>query len=358
MFELEEFRLEHLPDDTAPIQEKLDSWRQWADLETKRRSMFALFIIDAQLARYHGGLPIGKHVLNPIQSSAPDALFRATTVDEWNGKMRHHWKEPQPLREVYNSIFESNLPPVVSITPFTMSVLLEGIQAVILESNFAGGDAVGVVPEAKLVQALLTIKNSHMGNLDVGIGDLELEIRWKALCLDLIVDNVKLFRQLGRQGPSQNIFHVGQKTSISSEDPKKWTQSPKGRRALLLAIGIQDLAERLPVGRATVPSTPPAVFAAATIYCAFCGAGQFEIVVPHDLDWAIIAGSAGRIDGPIASNSQQFIEGKRLPSGGRRLNLRHSLYQFQGMLRAMSSHWGIAEEMRQQLYPWTSFGPE
>src|SRR6185437_8181908 len=134
------------------------------------------------------------------------------------------------------------------------------------------------------------------------------------LCLDLIVDNVKLFRQLGGQGPPQNIFCVGQKTSISSEDPSKWTQSSKGRRALLLAIGIQDLAERLPVGRATAPSTLPAVFAAATIYCAFCGAGQFDIVVPNDLDWAIIAGSARRIDGPIASNCQQFIGGHRLQS--------------------------------------------
>ncbi|KEF56339.1 uncharacterized protein A1O9_07920 [Exophiala aquamarina CBS 119918] len=358
MFELEEFTLEDLPEDAAPIQERLESWKQWADLETKRRSIFALFIIDAQLARYHGGLPIGKHVLNPLQSAAPHAVFHATTVDEWSTKMRQQWKDPHPLREIYNMIFESKLPRGASIYPFTISVLLEGIQAVILERNFAGGDAVGVVSEAVLVQALLTIKTKCLGNPEVPIGNLELHIRWKALCLDLIVDTVKLFRQLGGEGPPQNIFGVGQKPTIPSEGPNRWTQSPKGRRALLFAIGIQDLAERLPVGRVTAPSMPPAVFSAATIYCAYCRAGQADVVVPQELDWAIIAGVEGHNDGPIASKCRQFIETQRLQPGFRRLNLRHSLYQFQAMLRAMSTHWGIAEEMRQQLYPWTSFGSE
>lgn len=254
MFELEEFTLADLPEDTAPIQEKFESWKQWADLETKRRSIFALFIIDAQLARYHGGLSIGKHVLNPLQSAAPQAAFQATTADEWSTKMRQQWKDPQPLREICNMIFEPKLPRGVSITPFTISALLEGIQAVILERNFAGGDAVGVVSEVVLVQAL-SIKTRCLGNAEVPIGDLELQIRWKALCLDLIIDNVRLFRQLGSEGPPQNIFCVGQKATISSEDPRKWTQTSKGRRALLLATGIQDLAERLPVGRVTAPST-------------------------------------------------------------------------------------------------------
>lgn len=79
-------------------------------------------------------------------------------------------------------------------------------------------------------------------------------------------------------------------------------------------------------------------------------------MIPQDLDWATIAGSEAHNDEPIASKCQQFIEGQRLQSGFRRLNLRHSLYQFQAMLRAMSTHWGIAEEMREQLSPWASFG--
>lgn len=360
MFEVEEFRLQDLPDASDPVQAKLEKWKAWAALECRRRAVHGLFIIDAHLARYSGGFPVGKHVLNPLPLTAVDAIFEARTVDDWITQMRQHWTQQPCFRNVYLSIFGDGPLKMPVDSQFSIFVLLEGLQAVITESNLASGQGVGLPSRKQIQRALIRTRNALEDGLDPGVDTLEIYLRWHALCLDHIIDTSRLQRELCRHRElPQNIFTSGMDNWKNNNHLESWTKSTEGRKALLHGIAIQDIAQRLSIGRAYGAGTPAAVLAAGTIYCAFCTADQHDVALPRHVNWNLVADWDD--DYAHGENSLQveefraFFQGKKLPSGYRRLNLRLSLYQLQTTLRTMSAQWGIAEEMRQVLLHWTSF---
>ncbi|KAK5220577.1 hypothetical protein LTR72_007199 [Exophiala xenobiotica] len=357
MFERQEFNMDSSQAMGMPFQDKFDLWKHWATLETSRRTLLGIFMVDSQLARFTGGVPIGKHLQNPLASAAPDSIFRAAKVDDWISEMKRQWK-PLPLfRELYLTIFNmENLRDMPSRSTFSTAVLLEGVQAVILERRHAGGNAVGAPSERQIAQALNCLHNNCL-ETPATVNTLELHLRWHTLGLDLFVDSVQLFRRSCGQTTRQDVFWAGQKLSASTEDLNNWTKSVNARRSLLHAVAIQDLTERLPLGRSFAASTPSAVLAAATLYYAFCSQGQLEIKVPREVDWKMMP------DDPMGSTSagsrsQQFLAGQPMQSNYRVLNVRHSLFLLRGMLQTMSLQWGIAKEMCELLNPWTSFGTQ
>ncbi|KAK5207551.1 hypothetical protein LTR41_006595 [Exophiala xenobiotica] len=357
MFERQEFNMDSSQAMGMPFQDKFDLWKHWATLETSRRTLLGIFMVDSQLARFTGGVPIGKHLQNPLASAAPDSIFRAAKVDDWISEMKRQWK-PLPLfRELYLTIFNmENLRDMPSRSTFSTAVLLEGVQAVILERRHAGGNAVGAPSERQIAQALNCLHNNCL-ETPATVNTLELHLRWHTLGLDLFVDSVQLFRRSCGQTTRQDVFWAGQKLSASTEDLNNWTKSVNARRSLLHAVAIQDLTERLPLGRSFAASTPSAVLAAATLYYAFCSQGQLEIKVPREVDWKMMP------DDPMGSTSagsrsQQFLAGQPMQSNYRVLNVRHSLLLLRGMLQTMSLQWGIAKEMCELLNPWTSFGTQ
>ncbi|KAK6383081.1 hypothetical protein LTS17_003751 [Exophiala oligosperma] len=361
MFEVEEYRLQDLPDVSDPLQTKLEKWKTWAALECRRRAVHGLFIIDAHLARYSGGFPVGKHVLNPLPLTAVDAIFEARTVDDWITQMRQHWTQQPSFRNVYLSIFGDGPLKMPVDSLFSIFVLLEGLQAVITESNLASGQGVGLPSKKQIQRALIRTRNALQNGLDPGVDTLEIYLRWHALCLDHIIDTSRLQRELCRHRDfPQNIFTSGMDTWKNTDHLRSWTKSTEGRKALLHGIAIQDIAQRLSIGRAYGAGTLAAVLAAGTIYCTFCTVDQHDVAVPRCVNWNLVADWDD--DYAHGDNSLQvrecraFFQGKLLPSGCRRLNLRLSLYQLQTTLRTMSAQWGIAEEMRHVLLHWTSLG--
>lgn len=359
MFEIPDWTTGDRPDMAMSAEEKYDMWKAWANVESCRRTTLGLFMIDAQLARYNGGLPVGKHVLNPLSCATPDSIFNAATADDWVLEMNRNWKRPPSFRELYLSIFDVESAREMPLkSPFSVAVLLEGIQAVISERSAASGNAVGIPSDHNITQALLNLWTSCLETPNSDVDMLELRLRWHTLCLDLSVDSVQLFRKICDRSSEQNVFCAGQTPLGASEDSTDWTQSVGGRRALLHAVAIQDLAGRLYLGRAYAASTPSTIFAAATVYCAFCHAGQAEIRVPGQVDWRLVYVNS-TFEKDVASNIssyRQFLQGDELQSSYKSIHLRHSLYQFQAMLQTISSQWGIAGEMRDLLLPWTLLG--
>jgi hypothetical protein len=54
---------------------------------------------------------------------------------------------------------------------------------------------------------------------------------------------------------------------------------------LLHAIAIQDIVERLPLGRSHATPLPAAIFSAATVYSAHCLAGPPTVMIPDLVQW-------------------------------------------------------------------------
>lgn len=360
MFDLPLRGLESLPDRTQTTQAKHAAWKQWADVEMQRRIVYGLFIVDAQLARYARGVPLGRHVSNPLQCIASDATFTASTPDAWISEMVAAPPDTLAFREIFLTMFgDRSACTLPHLSPFSTLVLLEGVQALISESIAAGGATIGTPSQCEIVDTLGYIQESFLAHLGDTIDAVELRIRWHTLCIDAITDSVQLFRNICNT--SQQVFCIGQVLSGSRSDTKSWMRSAEARAALLHANTIQHLAQRLHLGRAHALSMPTAVFASATIYYAFFGSDDHDVRVPARHEWkdvhAYTFAKARASTTNVAqktSTLHDYLLGRPLKSDYRTVNLRQGLYQCQIILRTMASQWGIARDMLNVLVTWTN----
>ncbi|KIW48483.1 uncharacterized protein PV06_01063 [Exophiala oligosperma] len=360
MFDLTLRGLEGLPDRAQTTQAKHAAWQQWADVEMQRRIVCGLFVVDAQLARYARGVPLGRHVSNPLHCIASDAIFTASTPEAWISQMEEALEDTPTFREIFLTLFRTRSACTLpQLSPFSTLVLLEGFQALISESNAAGAGTVGTPSQLEIIDALGHIQQSCLARLGDTIDAVELRIRWHTLCIDAITDSVQLFRNICNT--SQKIFCIGQGLPGTRSDIKSWTRSAEARAALLHANTIQHLAQRLHLGRAHALSMPAAVFASATIYYAFFGLGDHEIRIPARYECkdvhAYMFSKARALDTQAAQKSStlhDYLLGRPVKSDYRTVNLRQGLYQCQIILRTMASQWGIAKDMLDILVSWTS----
>jgi len=368
MYDLREFSIRDVPELSATRAEKMEKWKTWASLEIQRRTVLGLYIIDGQLARYSSGAPVGRHVTNPMIYSSRESIFSAKNADDWIFQMNQHWVKPSTFREVFVSVFDLKAQRLSSLTPhFSIYVALEGLQALLSESCDADCTALGIPSKTQIINALLRFRNDYLEMSPTSLESLELLLRWHALCLDLAMDAVLLCLKLcAHHGVEQNLFLNGRASSLTIEldDWDDWTCSVNARRALLHAISIQDIAERLPIGRAHATHIPASVFAAATVYCAFSTVGQVHVLAPESIDWEEIwhhcdntmQGNANTNDAASPpSDSKLFVAGFPLSDvKAKARNVRYSLFTLQAIIRSISSQWGVSQEMLNILLSWTS----
>ncbi|KIX04493.1 uncharacterized protein Z518_05363 [Rhinocladiella mackenziei CBS 650.93] len=364
MFDLPDFALHELPDDSAGDEEKHEKWKDWVAREIQRRTVLGLYIIDSQLARYAGAGPVGKHVTNPLKFASKDTVFQARTVEDWIDEMRQVRETPYTFREVFLSIFHPNSFPIPCDSPLSVLVILEGFQAILSEHGDANGSALGIPPISQIRDAALRLRRTYLTPITVMAETKELLLRWHTFCLDLATDTVILCQRLCMNfGMSQNLFAAGRR-SPDPIDLNNWANTPEARRALLHAVAIQDLAELMTLGRAYPPHLPASVFAAATIFFAYSKYGQTTVTTPERPDWDAAWGQGtsqhhstndyGR-KSPENSDSYRFVTGDYLNGAGTKTrNLRYSLLTLQMILQMISSQWGISSDMLAILSTWIS----
>lgn len=362
MFDLQPSQREDVPNPDSSPRTKQQAWKRWADVEMQKRTVLGLFIVDAQLGKFSRGVPLGKHVLNPLQCAASDGPFNAQSTEAWIAEMERTLSVTPVFRDVFLSVFDSRsglLP--ISMSPYSALVVLEGLQAIISESLAAGGAAIGTKSPTDIADSLFrlqaTLRNS---TVDDGIEVVELLIRWHALCIDTIVDSVQLFRSICRQ--DQQIFCIGQNLQSEALDIGVWARSAQSRVALLHAVAIQELSQKLHLGRAHAIGVPAAVFAAATIFCAFIETNIQELRAPlqadhkmaHDIYTESLQGNPNRMQSQTESDLAAFLDDKPIQSRYKSINMRQFLYKCQVVLRTMAGQWGIAKDMLDLLSAWTT----
>ncbi|KAL2426420.1 hypothetical protein ABEF95_004397 [Exophiala dermatitidis] len=363
MFDLEEFHLSELPQVSASKEEKNQKWKMWVDSEIQRRTVLGLYIIDAQLARYAGASPVGKHVTNPLAFSGNDAAFQARNADDWIEQMSHSWKPSSTFRETFLSVFYPTAVPVPGDSQLSLIVLLEGFQAILSEHGDAQGAALGLPPISQIIDASQRLRRIYLSPPSMTLESKELLLRWHTFCLDIATDSVLLCQRLCTNfGISQDLFSAGRRLP-NPVDLNGWTNTPDARRALLHAAAIQDLAEGMTLGRAYPTHLPASIFAAATIFCAYSKYGQPTVTTPDTPDWDAVWDKQEPGQHPglktfarsslESSDSYRFVMGDFNMNGRTKTrNLRYSLLTLQMILQMISSQWGISHNMLDILAIW------
>lgn len=353
MYDAEDFQDSDIPALDAPENEKMEAWKSWAAREIMKRSVLGHYILDGQISEFSGHPACTRHVTNSLFTPAQERIFAATTVDAWIFAMRLHTKKTTSFRQVFVSLF-SRGPNSLGrldqpLSNFTVRVVLEGLQSLAADIQ-AAGSSVGTPSSAEIAWALIKLQNERLLLSDASVENVELLVRFHSICLNLATPTTMLCQRLCRLYGIHQQLHRQAIIADPISTIQTWAQSVDGLRALLHAMAIQDLVERLPLGRSHAIHLPAAIFAVATIYSARCLAGFPTILVPHDFPWQDVWGISDRSNGVVDA----FLHNKpsEVSCELTTRNLMYDLNSLQITLNSISLRWGVSHAMDEILHRW------
>ena len=365
MYDIEEFRPSDLPALDATESQKSAAWKTWAAREIQRRAILGHYILDGQISQFSGHSTCARHVINPLLTPASGTAFGAKTANAWIMEMQKQEVTRPCFREVFVSLFSSASPSVErSLSNFSLRVVLEGLQSLASDVQQVDGPAVGTPSKGVVARALVRLHNERLSQSDAAVENMELLVRWHAICLNLATPTTPLCQNLCQFYGVQQQLHQLSKPSSSAFDFLAWSKSVDGLRALLHAMAIQDLVERLPLGRSHAIHLPAAIFSVATIYSARCIAGFPTIIIPKSFRWqdvwAIDMSDVANPDGFRDGDINAFLRNNSLSISGETStrNLMYDLNSLQITLSSISLRWGVSHAMDDVLHRWITIANE
>ena len=369
MVDCEPYSPINLPPLGAPQEEVEYQWRRWASREIQQRALLGHYILDGLIARMSGKPTSVRHAANQLCPPSSEAVFEAGTAQDWLAQMHIQHAVKTSYRSMFRSAFSlSGRIPASDYTssPFSVRVILEGFQSLVLDcsedENDDEGSALGVPTKVDIRRALVQMHESITNSIQLPSAEkLEIMLRWHAICLDSCVDPSRLCRSIcSRYGIEQHVWE-SEADSRSDSDFISWANTQDARRALLHAVAIQEIVEELPRGRAHVIHMPTSLFSAATVYTAFALAGSTTVSLPRLINWKEALYSdidpciilAELSNPPTESETQHFIHGRGpLPTFGASRNLLYELNSMQKLFRCLFSQWGLAYDMEAIIDQW------
>jgi Fungal specific transcription factor domain len=359
MYEEEE-ALPTLPLNTCEA-DKVEAWKIWMAREVQNRAVLGHYILDGHIAQFSGNSSCARHVTNPLFLPASDDAFMAKTADDWIREMAKLDATALSFREIFVVLCtKESLMANIPISSFGIRVILEGFQSLVSDVHEANGPAIGTPSKREICEALLKLYREQLCYQDTpSVETMELLIRWHSVCLDLATATTKLCRNMCLSYFIQQQLHDGTDRVDASFDLAEWTQTRDARRALLHAMAIQDIVERLPLGRSHALHLPAGVFAASTIYSGFCLEGTSSVSYPVQFHWedvwAVETKDATRTMMLQDPAIERFLQGRYRSGvpGAASKNLIYDLNSLQIMLNSLS-RWGVSNEMGTILQGWMS----
>ena len=357
----------HFPTFDAPEYEKTEQWKIWAALEVQKRAILGHYILDGQISQFSGHATCVRHVTNPLLTPASDQAFAATTADEWIMEIQKQATPRRSFQMIFVDMFSPNILCLShSMSNFSVRVVLEGFQSLISDVQQLKGPAVGTPSKSSIAQALMSLYNLSLRFLDpVAVESMELLIRWHSICLNLATPTTQLCKWICATYNIPQQLYSGADYSDHESDLVIWAQSDEGLRALLHSMAIQDLVDRLLLGRSHTIHLPAAIFSVASIYSARCMADKASVVVPPSIRWedawGVESQNATNFDNiPPNNDTNEFMQGKYATNPGKSLirNLKYELNSLQIMLGSISLRWGVSHEMDAILHQWISIANE
>ncbi|CBF87425.1 C2H2 finger domain transcription factor [Aspergillus nidulans FGSC A4] len=349
-----------MPTDSQSV--KCKAWYRWIAQETMLRTLLGLYIVDGVVSQFSGNPTFARHTANPLALPSCDAVFNASSADDWIHLMQKYPATPIRFCDIYNDLFQetqasSSRPLLYDVSLFHHKVVLEGIRCLVTEMNGTNPPPVGVPSRQDLMSALRELRQHILNSKRLTPTDrLTALLQWHSICLDTVVSTARGTRRMCHLfGIGQSIFGGSQREE-GQINPTRWAQSAAGRATLLHAINIQTIAAQLPLGMAYDINIPGAVFAAATTYSSFTLAGVSKIVYPAAIDWdTVLTTFPLDVRRPTGSESTMqctlnFVTGYLDPTEMPRdkyvvRDLSYDLTAMRTLLRGLSLQWGVAVEM-------------
>lgn len=326
------------------------------------RTLLGLYIVDGVVSQFSGNLTFARHTANPLALPSCDAVFNASSADDWIHLRQKYPATPIRFCDIYHDLFQetqgsSSRPLLYDVSLFHHKVVLEGIRCLVTEMNGTNPPPVSVPSRQNLMSALRELRQHILNSQRLTPTDrLTALLQWHSICLDTVVSTARGTRRMCHLfGIGQSIFGGSQREE-GQINPTRWAQSAAGRATLLHAINIQTIAAQLPLGMAYDINIPGAVFAAVTTYSSFTLAGVSKIVYPATIDWdTVLMAFPMDVRRPTGSEGSMqctlnFVTGYFDPTGMPRdkyvvRDLSYDLAAMRTLLRGLSLQWGVAVEM-------------
>ncbi|PGH07786.1 hypothetical protein AJ79_06174 [Helicocarpus griseus UAMH5409] len=384
MFDIAPYSKDNLPSPDSSDIQKDYQWRTWTAREVQHRALLAHYILDGLVAQITTEATAVRHTANQLGFPSSEATFEASTADDWLVHMRSQSPQQEfQFRGIFKYLFSpTGLPQQLecSFSAFSVKVILEGLQSLLSECDDDDFVAVGTPVKSDVRRVLARVYTDTSRNTLLSTDErLELLLRWHAICLDAATCSSLLCNAVcSRYNITQQVLGGGRGPKSGTLELTKWVRTPDARKALLHAVAIQEIVEQLPRGRAHVIHMPCSLFAAATVYSAFCLAGSTRMNLPRTVTWesVVFSGSDEEaftgIDGACshpddlvgstgASDTRRYVCGNLLPEsipGVSIVATRNVLYELNSMqklFRCLYSQWGIAHDMESIVDQWITF---
>ncbi|KAL4782592.1 hypothetical protein BJX76DRAFT_349232 [Aspergillus varians] len=334
-----------LPDRNASEADKTLLWEIWAAAEVQRRAVLGHYILDGLISQASGSPTSARHPINQIGTACSDDAFTASTVDEWIFHMERDKTAQMPMSMVYTALFDTqyiNAP--LNLSSFSVSVVIEGLQSLVSESNEVSVGTMGVIPRQQIVRAMLTIYRTH---ILFALGSERKVVRWHNVCLETAAPSTALYKALcGRFDISPLLGGVPGETAIRVFDVEHWATSADAIRALLHAIAIVRLLGHIPLAHSQAPLLPMAIFSSAMVISASCLVGRLIVEIPSSPRWEDVW-EVGEAPPGRAQDADEFLRDLRAKAGRPvvSVNLVNELNFLQLALKTLTSCWGVSAQM-------------
>lgn len=340
-----------VPTPNCPLETKMQKWHAWAAQETRHRALLGHYILDGIISQYSGLPTSDRHVTNTMILPSSTTAYEAMSVDLWIQAMV---SKPQPtvtFCQAYLSLFQTRMHQHLDLSPFSIRVMLEGLQSLISDNRQANSFFVGAQSPEAISGALWRLLDTHINSpVHPNTQKLDLMLRWHAVCIELCMDSNLMMRHLCQTySVEQDLYSK----SPAAVDIAAWSASLNARRAVLHASAIMKLTMDLSLGRIQSIHVPFAMMSASIVFFALQSHGVTSAAVPIVSDWERVC-----IPHPLTLSScnpslevDQFLNLSHhvwnTPNNARSFS--HNLNTLRAVLESLSNTWGIARDMQKVL---------
>ncbi|KAJ9113662.1 hypothetical protein QFC22_005971 [Naganishia vaughanmartiniae] len=251
-----------LPSDGCSEAELDIAWRTWAARETQLRALLGSMVVDGQfMSLFHTGTTV-RHLCNEFPASCPDALWNAVTAVQWRDQVKAHTdvqvlRRKQSFASVYRKLLDEQHGgldislhyPLPTLGKATLIVGLSSVIADCRESRQLD-QIYGQHPPLVLVTALRRLYRQLLQGVSNPVESIGLRMGWHDLCLQFLlsqsVDKASMRATANRPPAVPDNLPV-------CDETYSYTRTSVGRRILLHANAIRQLAEQFPFSAMTSP---------------------------------------------------------------------------------------------------------
>lgn len=251
-----------LPTEACTEAELDIAWRRWAARETQLRALLGSMVVDGQfMSLFHTGTTV-RHLCNEFPAPCADALWNAANATQWRELVKTHIhmqevRKHQTFASIYRKLLDEqhgglDITLPYPLSPLGKATLLVGLSSVIADCRESRqlDQIYGQHPPLVLVTALRRLYRQLMHGVKSPVESIGLKMGWHDLCLQFLlsqsVDKASMRATASRPPAVPDNLPVCDPTYA-------YTRTSVGRRILLHANAIRQLADKFPFTAMTSP---------------------------------------------------------------------------------------------------------